>query len=109
MEPITLATTTSALTLLATEVAKGLGDEAGKDLWEKVKRLLHWSGDPQTSELSVKLATELSADDELASQVIKLLQSSPNVGTPAALVGRIDADKVFVTHGDMNVHTMTFH
>ena len=46
MEPLTLATLTAAVTVLATEVGKGAAAEAGKSAWGKIKSLFKWSAEP---------------------------------------------------------------
>ena len=109
MDPITLATVTSAVTVLASEFAKGALSEAGKDTWAKVKALFRWKRDPQPAQLAPAVAKRLQEDEELAKQIIKLLQQQPT-GTPSSLVGSIsiDAQKVAVTNiqtvdGDLTV------
>lgn len=45
MEPLTLATLTGAVTVLASEVGKGIASEAGKSAWGRIKSLFNWSAD----------------------------------------------------------------
>ena len=51
MEPLTLATLTSAVTVLALEVGKGPAAEAGKSAWGKIKSLFRWSAEPAEADL----------------------------------------------------------
>ena len=107
MDPISLATATSALTVLGTEVAKGAASAAGKSAWEKVKGLLHWSTEPGPPDLAHALASALHTKPELLPQVLEIL-SDQGIGTPHALVGSIHAEKVVVADrldvsGDFNM------
>lgn len=101
MDPITLATATSAITTLAVEVAKGTASEVGKDVWSQIKKLFGWRGQPPDSELAPTVARRLVDDAALARQVVTLLQQHPT-GPSSALVGSIDAEKVVVA-GEINV------
>jgi hypothetical protein len=97
MDPITLATITSALTLLSTEVAKGAASEAGKALWTKIKSMLGWAQDPSPSDLAPEIARKLAADSKIAKEIVELLQAQPESNRHAStLVQSIDADKVIV-------------
>ena len=97
MDPITLATVTSAVSVLASECAKGAASDAGKDLWARIKSLLSWSKDPELADLAPLLAKQLSANEKLALNIVELLKGSPEAETVAGkLVGRIDAQKVIV-------------
>lgn len=51
MEPLTLATLTAAVTVLALEVGKGAAAEAGKSASGKIKSLIRWSPDPGVADL----------------------------------------------------------
>lgn len=108
MEPITLATMTAAVTVLATEAAKSLAGEAGKSLWEEIKGRLGFTSDPKPDDLAVEVALKLDGDEAAAKDVLKLLKGGKaNGGTP--LVGRIDAEKVIVqrigsVRGDLNIN-----
>ncbi len=97
MDPITLATVTSAVTVLATECVKGVAGSAGKDLWTRIKGLLGWTSDPKLPELAPAIAERLQQNEELARQIVVLLKDSQIAGTSATpLVGNIDAEKVVV-------------
>lgn len=97
MDPITLATVTSAVTMLATEAAKSAAGEAGKALWEKVKRRLGFASEPKPADLPVEIALKLSGDTAAAKDILKLI-SGDKSSRSAALVGRIDAEKVVVQY-----------
>ena len=97
MEPITLATLTAAVTVLATECAKGFAGEAGKSLWSQVKSLLGWGqAEPPPAELADRVARQLQKDPAAAKQLVELLQQTPEAGDASTLVGHIDAEKVVV-------------
>lgn len=102
MDPVTLATITSAVTLLATECAKGLSSEAGKSTWNAIKSLFKWDADPGPDELAKLIAQHMEKDPEAAKQVVELLQADDSVGGASALVGNIDAQKVVVA-GEIDV------
>lgn len=95
MDPITLATLTSGVVLLATEAAKGAATEAGKDAWNKIKSLFAWKKEPETSDLASQVAEALNANTQLAKQVLELLQQ-PSTGPSSTLVQTINAEKVIV-------------
>ena len=65
MDPVTLATITSAVTVLATECAKKAAAEAGKDLWAKIKSLLKWNDEPPIATVPERIARELQSDPSL--------------------------------------------
>ncbi len=95
MDPITLATLTSGVVLLATETAKGAASDAGNNAWNKIKSLFAWKKEPETSDLGRQVAEALNANTQLAKQVLELLQQ-PSAGTSSALVQTINAEKVIV-------------
>ena len=98
MDPITLATLTSAVTVLGTEILKGAASSVGKDLWGKIKAVFGWNVEPSMSDLPVEVATRLSADGALAKSILALLKSSSSIeNTATALVGNINADQVIVS------------
>lgn len=100
MDPITLATATSALTLLGTECAKGAAAETGKDIWLRAKKLLGWTKEPEANELPKAIATKLNGDEELLSQIVDLLAKAPvpDLSTQIAgsLVGNLRSEKTVV-------------
>jgi hypothetical protein len=103
MDPIVLATITSALTLISTEVTKGAASEAGKALWGRIRSMLGWTQDPKASDLAPEIARKLAADPGLAKELTTLLQSDHESSQQAStLVQSIDAEKVIVV-GTMNV------
>jgi hypothetical protein len=97
MDPITLATVTAAVSVLAAEIAKGAASEVGKDIWKKIKGLLGWKSDPDPAAVAPTVAEQLQNNNEVASQIIALLKQAPSSDTFAsALVQNIDAEKVIV-------------
>jgi hypothetical protein len=95
MDPVALATVTSAVTLLATEAGKGLAGEAAKDLWTQIRTRLGLAKEPPRDELAPAVAGALAQDEGAAGDVVRLLQQhAGHAGDAAALVGRIDAEKV---------------
>ena len=96
MEPVTLAVLTSAATVLASEVGKGIASEAGKSAWGRIKSLFKWSAEPAEADLSAAIARALEANESLARQVVEILQAQPT-GAASTLVGSISVDKGSVT------------
>ncbi len=108
MDPVTLATITSAITIVGTECAKGVASSAGKDLWSRIRSLLHFQKEPEVAELPTSIATALLRDEEAAKKIVQLLQCSSKDEFAASLVSRIDAEKVIVVQnmkidGDFNM------
>jgi hypothetical protein len=109
MDPITLATISSAVSVLAMECAKGIASATGKDLWGKIKSLFGWQTEPPPSELAESIASELQKDPKRAAQILTLLKQTANTGSfSAPLVSKIDAKKVIVAdkidiHGNLNM------
>jgi|GEM_PF-1661961 len=100
MDPIILATATSALTLLGTETAKGIASQAGKDVWSKAKNLLGFTKEPAAPDLPKAIATRLNNDEALLAQIITLLADAnaadSSVQIAESLVGSLTAEKVVV-------------
>jgi hypothetical protein len=100
MDPITLATATSALTVLGTECAKGAASELGKDLWSQAKALLGFNHEPEAKELPRAIATRLQSDDALLSKVMELLANTnaqdSSVQIAGSLVGNLHSQKTVV-------------
>jgi hypothetical protein len=109
MDPVTLATITAGVSVLATESAKGLAGQAGKDTWARIKSALGWKDDPAPEKLAPAIAERLANDDDTARTVINLLRDDANsVGSAAAIVGSINAERVIVIKdqtvtGDLNI------
>ena len=106
MEPLTLATLTAAVTVLASEVGKGIASEAGKSAWGRIKALFKWSADPVETDLSADIAKALDANQALARQVVEILQAQ-STGTASTLVGTISVEKGSVTVVGTNTGTIT--
>lgn len=107
MDPVVLATTTTALTVLATEVSKGTASAVGQEVWGKVKALFRWKRAPVEAEMAQDIAQQLSGNSELMTEILRLLQGQ-DVGVAHGMVGRIDAEKVVVVQtmhvaGDFNL------
>lgn len=83
MDPIALATVTSALTFLGTECAKGAASNAGKDIWSKTKSLLGWTKEPDAQELPKAIATRIHENEALLAELMKLL---PEAMAPSSYV-----------------------
>ena len=103
MEPLTLATLTAAVTVLASEVGKGAASEAGKSAWGRIKSLFRWPAEPAEADLSAAIAKALDANEALARQVVEILQAQ-STGTASKLVGTINAEKVVVANKIDNVN-----
>jgi len=100
VDPIALATATSALTVLASECAKGAASEVGKDIWSKAKGLLGWTKEPTPGELPKAIATKLHGNHELLSAIVKLFAeasaSDQSTQIAGSLVGNLRSEKVVV-------------
>jgi hypothetical protein len=94
-DTLTIASVTSPITLLASEVGKGIAGDAAKDAWKKIKELCGWQDEPAVAELPERTVNALEAQPELAEQVREILASG-YVGAAGQLVGSISADKVIV-------------
>lgn len=109
MDPVTLATVTASLTTLAMDCATDVASEAGKKIWSRIKSMLGWEAEPEVPELAPAIAEQLHANQELAGQVVRVLQQEREaVGVAASLVGNIDAEKVIIIKdqtvaGDFNI------
>ena len=96
MNPLTLATITSSVTVLATDCLKGIATEAGKSTWNAIKSLFKWNSDPKLEELANKIAEELQKNPEIAEQIVKMLKDQDSIGSASELVSSINAEKVVV-------------
>ena len=94
MDPISLATITSAATNLGLEAITDTAGEAVKELWATVKEKLDWREEPDSSELASRIAEKLHKDEELSRELVKLLQDQKESPYSSALVKNINADKV---------------
>ena len=106
MEPLILATLTSAVTVLASEVGQGIASAAGKSAWGRIKALFKWPAEPAEPDLSAEIAKSLAANEALARQVVEILQAQ-STGTASKLVGRISVDKGSVTIVETNIGNIT--
>ncbi len=95
MDPITLATVTSAVTMLATEAAKEVAGGVGKSLWDAVKAKLGWTVEPPAAELAPRIAQQLENNEALANEIVRLLQAQAQQETAITqqLVGQLDASQ----------------
>jgi hypothetical protein len=90
VDPIILASITSAVSVLGNEFLKGISGAAGKSAWANIQSLLGWQSAPKAEEIPAKVATALTASPELAERILELLKNQ-DVGTPSAMVGKIEA------------------
>src|SRR5689334_17543138 len=96
MDPVTLATITSAVSILGWEVAKGAANEAGKAVWRNVTSTLGLSPDQKLEDIAPVVAGILESDEARATEIVRLLQQSGATTFGASLVHNIDAEKVIV-------------
>ena len=93
MDPVSLATVTAALTVLATECMKGAAGETANEVWQYAKSLLGWESDPAAEDLAVSIASRLNSADKLACQIVDLLKSTTDSEDwSAALVRNLKSD-----------------
>jgi hypothetical protein len=97
MDPVSLATVTAALTVLATECTNGVAGNAGEDVWTIAKSLMGWESDPSPADLATSIASQLNSDDKLAVQIVDLLKSTTDSeDSAAALVSKVESDSNIV-------------
>ncbi|HEY6248983.1 MAG TPA: hypothetical protein VI685_03425 [Candidatus Angelobacter sp.] len=95
IDSVTLATITSAVTVLGVKVAEGAAGEAGKLLWSSVKKLLGWKSEPNAGEIAQRVAEQIQEHPEYAAELMHLLEKDS--GPVGMLVGQINAEKVVVS------------
>ena|ERR1035438_94560 len=90
IDPVALASITSAVAVLGNEYLKGVASEAGKSTWAGIKSLLGWTSDPAPAEIPERVANALTATPDIAQKLLELLKSN-QTGTATAMVGKIEA------------------
>jgi hypothetical protein len=107
IDPISLASITSAVAVLSNEYLKGVANEAGKATWTGIKSLLGWTSDPEPAEIPVRIASAISTAPDIAEKLLEILKNN-HTGTATALVGKIEASggKIVVAN---TINTSTFH
>jgi hypothetical protein len=109
MDPVTLATITAGVSVLASECAKGVAGEAGKDLWTRIKKRLGFQQEPELPMLAPAVAQKLSEDESAAKDVIELLRNHASAApTAAAMIGQINAERVVVLNNQTVQGNFTF-
>ncbi len=98
MDPITLATMTSALVQIALDVTKGVATDAAKALWAKASAALGLAAKPSDDDVAVQIARKLQANPKAAAKLVAELQALPKQESSARLVGSLTvrADNVVV-------------
>jgi hypothetical protein len=95
MDPIYLATLTTAVTTLGIECAKGIAGEAGKSLWAEIKSIFTWKEEPATSDLAIKIAQKLQDNPEIARQIEAVLKRDlAQSTTSGSLIAHVSGGKV---------------
>lgn len=109
MEPVTLATVTSAVVNLALEAAKEVAPKVFKETWTQVKKILGWDAEPAPSDLASKVAQQLMTDESLAIKVLEAVKALP-AGATSQLVGNIavSGEQIQVNTGPIRRQTNTF-
>lgn len=105
IDPVALASITSAVSVLGNECLKGLATEAGKSTWTGIKNLLGWTSDPLPAEIPANVAKALTGSPDIAEKVLLLLKSN-QTGTASAIVGKIEArgGKIIVAQSIITDH-----
>ena len=85
IDPIILATITSAVSLFGHEYLKGAASEAGKATWSAIKSLLGWTSDPAPAEIPQKAAEAIVASPDIAEKLLELLKNN-QTGSAGAIV-----------------------
>ena len=91
MDPVLLATVTSSLSFLATEVTKGIATESGKGLWNKVCKQLFPRQDiqPNSANITVHIAQALVKSPELLTEIANDLKNN-NAGHSSSIIQYAD-------------------
>ena len=89
IEPVALASITSAIAVLGNEYLKGVASETARATWSGVKALFGWTSDPEPAEIPEKVARAISESPAVVEKLVDLLKSNPS-GAATALVGRIE-------------------
>jgi hypothetical protein len=98
MDPVTIASLTTAVVLLATEAGKSGASEAGKAAWGAIQKLLNVSNADANSDLATEVAKALTAKPELAAEVraqldaVKNGQISQSIGMQGTVQGNRDVE-----------------
>jgi hypothetical protein len=90
IDPVALASITSAVSLVGNDYLKGLATEAGKATWAGIKALFGWTSDPPPAEIPNKVASALTESPDLTEKLLYILKNS-ETGPVKALVGKIDS------------------
>jgi hypothetical protein len=90
VDPVVLATITSAVSVLGNDYLKGVASEAGKTSWTHIRALLGWKSDPAPAEIPEKVANALTESPDMVEKVLALLKNN-HAGTATAMVGKIEA------------------
>jgi len=91
VDPVALASITSAVAVIGNEYLKGVATEAGKATWTGIKSLLGWTSDPPPAEIPEKVASAVSLSPDISVKLLELLKTN-ELGTATALVSNIKAD-----------------
>lgn len=109
MEPISLATVTTAVVTLAIDAAKELAPQLTKDTWAQIKKMLGWDTEPLRGDLAPKVAQRLMTDESLALKVIEAIKTLPTEAS-SQLVGNIaiNGGQVQIFTGPIQHQATTF-
>lgn len=95
MDPVTLATVTTALSFVGHEVAKGTASEASKTLWKKITGLFGWKDEPAEAAIPQTVAQGIVDQPHLLDSLLKLLEHQADGGA-SAIVQNLRAKNAFV-------------
>jgi hypothetical protein len=107
MDPVTLAVATSAITVLAHKVTESAASSAGKDLWEKIKKLLVLPNEPDKPKLPKLLAEKLLKDERTLNAALELLANSGEADEVSKTARTVYA-KQYIEHIDAREGGVTF-
>lgn len=105
MDPISLATVTSAVVNLALESGKELASDITKDTWTQIKEWLGWDSAPSHEQIAPAIATKLADDSELANRVTALIKDRPST-LATTLVASLRLEKGSITTVYKNTGTI---
>lgn len=88
MDPITLATVTTAVATLGMDVAKNVATDAAQHVWGKIKGWLGMTKEPAVEDLAAEVATALAANTATLEKIVAELKAI-NTGTASRLVSKV--------------------
>ena len=105
LDPVALASITSAISIVGNDYLKGVATEAGKASWEGIKALLGWASDPALAEIPEKVSNAVATSPEITEKLLHLLKRDSS-GAASRLISRLEVSggKVVVANTIVTGH-----